>query len=58
MDVKLNLQYGYAVSRNLELTAGVSAGLLDQTSNEFFGNTDKDLNMQFRAGIKYFFFNK
>ncbi|MCB0477060.1 MAG: PorT family protein [Crocinitomicaceae bacterium] len=58
LDVKLNLQYGYAVSRNLEFTAGVSAGLLDQTSNEFFGNTDKDLNMQFRAGIKYFFFNK
>ncbi|MEZ4937588.1 MAG: outer membrane beta-barrel protein [Crocinitomicaceae bacterium] len=58
MDVKLNFQYGYAVSPNLELTAGVSAGLLDQTSNEFFGNTIKDHNLQLRLGIKYFFFNK
>lgn len=58
MDVNLNLQYAYALTPNLELTAGFSAGLLDQTSNEFFGNTDKDHNLQFRMGIKYFFFNK
>ncbi len=58
MDVNLNLNYAYAVTPNIEVSAGVSAGLLDQTSNEFFSNDNKDHNLQFRIGLKYFFFNK
>lgn len=58
MDVTLNLAYGYAVSPNIELTAGLSAGLLDQTDNAFFGNTINNHNLQFRVGMKYFFLNK
>jgi hypothetical protein len=58
MDVNVNLNYAYAVSPNIELTAGVSAGLMDQTDNEFFSNDAKDHNLQFRAGLKYYFFNK
>ena len=58
MDVTLNLSYGYAVTKNMELSAGVSAGLMDQTDNVFFGNDAKDHNLQFRVGLKYFFLNK
>lgn len=58
MDVNLHLQYAYAITPNIELSAGVSAGLLDQTSNDFFENDKKDHNLRFQMGLKYFFWNK